>query len=197
MERADQVLSLRDVDRGLAADRGVDHTEQRRRDLRDADATEIRRCREARRVADRAAAERDDPAVAPDPGSRELSPEPRDRPHGFRRLARGEAQRDRVESGELQRAHQTRLVPRGRGRLADHRDAPGPAEVAEMRTDLVEEPSAHQHRVRMVPPDVDAHAAGRDQPGRDRLRGFGGRRVTVDVERDIRIGVCRATLSQR
>ncbi len=63
-EHADQVLAdpaagQLDVDPGLAADRGVDHRQQRRRHLHERDAAHERRRGEAGRVADDAAAERD------------------------------------------------------------------------------------------------------------------------------------------
>src|SRR5439155_44583 len=83
-------------------------------------------------------------ATATDPGFGEISAEPRDGPRRLRAFAGGNAERDRIEPGTLQRAHQARFVARGRGGLADHRDTPGPAEVAEMCADLVEESGAHE-----------------------------------------------------
>ena len=58
MERADQVLAVGRVDAGLAADRGIDLGQQRRRDLDEAHAPPHDRRREAGEVADHAAAER-------------------------------------------------------------------------------------------------------------------------------------------
>ena len=97
----------------------------------------------------------------------------------------------------LERAQQARLVALGGGRLADDRDAAGPAEVTEVRADLVEQPGADQHRIRTLPADVDADAASRDEPGRDRVRGFLGGGVAVDIERDVRVGVRDAAFAQR
>src|SRR6185295_4088040 len=68
MERADQVLALGDVDRRLATDGRVDHAEEGRRNLSDTDAAEERRCGEPRGVPHRTATQRDDPAVAAQPG---------------------------------------------------------------------------------------------------------------------------------
>ena len=60
VERADQVLALRVVHRGLAADRGVDLRQQRGGHLHDREAAQQRGGREAAEVADDAAAERDE-----------------------------------------------------------------------------------------------------------------------------------------
>ena len=87
MEGADQVLAVRRVDAGLAADRGIDLRQQRRRDLHEVHAAPGDRGGEAGEVADDAAAERDDEVAALEPGleqrPRPLA-EPRER---FGRLA--------------------------------------------------------------------------------------------------------------
>ena len=57
-EGSDQVLTLRQVDRGLAADRGIHHREQRGRNLNTGYPAEIERSREPRKVACHTAAER-------------------------------------------------------------------------------------------------------------------------------------------
>ena len=67
VERADQVLALGEVDRGLAADGGVDLGEQRGRGLHDRDAAVVHGGGEAGGVADHAATERDDRVVAQQP----------------------------------------------------------------------------------------------------------------------------------
>ena len=67
VEGADQVLAARMVDAGLAADGGVHHREQRRRQLHDRDAALVGGRREARDVADHAAAEGEHQAVAVEP----------------------------------------------------------------------------------------------------------------------------------
>ena len=64
MEGADEILALRDVDRGLAADRGIDHRQQRGRQLHAIDAAHPAGCGESGHVADHAAAERIDAGVA-------------------------------------------------------------------------------------------------------------------------------------
>jgi hypothetical protein len=60
VERADEVLALRDVDRRLAADGGVDLPDERRRDRDPRNAAEVDRSGETGEVGERAAAERDD-----------------------------------------------------------------------------------------------------------------------------------------
>ena len=64
VERADQVLAGRQVDRGLAADRRVDHRQQRGRHLDHVDPAHPARRGEAGEVADHAAAKRDHRRVA-------------------------------------------------------------------------------------------------------------------------------------
>ena len=64
MEQADHVLAGARVDRGLAADRGVDLGEKRRRDLDEARAALEQASREAGEIAHHAAAEGDDEIVA-------------------------------------------------------------------------------------------------------------------------------------
>ena len=103
VERTDEVLALGEVDAGLAADRGVDHREQRRRDLHDVDAAVVHRRREARGVADDTAAERDDRIRAQQPPLREAT---RQLLHGVERLGRlavGDGEELVVDAGALQR----------------------------------------------------------------------------------------------
>ena len=79
MERADEVLALGQVHAGLAADRAVDHREQRGRHLHDVDAAVVHRGREAGRVADDAAADRDHDVAAQQAPLRELAAQVLDR----------------------------------------------------------------------------------------------------------------------
>ncbi len=72
MEGADEVLALGEIDRGLAADRGVDLADEGARHGDPGDAAEIGRGSEARDVGRAAAAERDDRAAAIEP---QLAPE--------------------------------------------------------------------------------------------------------------------------
>ena len=67
MEGADQILAVLRIDAGLAADRGIDLRQQRGRHLDEIEAAPHARRREAREIADHAAAERDDEIVALDP----------------------------------------------------------------------------------------------------------------------------------
>ena len=68
MEGAEQVLAVRRIDAGLAADRGIDLRQQRGRHLHEIDAAPQDRRREAGEIADDAAAERDHQIVALDLG---------------------------------------------------------------------------------------------------------------------------------
>ena len=66
MKRAEQILAVRRIDSGLAADRGIDLRQQRGRHLHEIDAAAQDRRGKAREVADHAAAERDHQIVALD-----------------------------------------------------------------------------------------------------------------------------------
>ena len=79
MECANEILACGDVDRGLAADRRLDHREQRRWHVRDAHTAQVRRGREPGSISDRTAAERDDAAVTSDASLRERLPQRADR----------------------------------------------------------------------------------------------------------------------
>ena len=68
VEGADQILALRRVDAGLAADGGIDLRQQRGRHLHEIDAAAQDRGGKAGEIADHAAAERDDEIVALDLG---------------------------------------------------------------------------------------------------------------------------------
>ena len=67
MEAADEVLALRRVDSGLAADGAVHLGQQGGRDLDEVDAAQKDAGREARQIADDPAAQRDQQALALDP----------------------------------------------------------------------------------------------------------------------------------
>ena len=64
MEGADQVLAGRQVDRGLAADRGIDHRQQGGRQLHEANAAHPAGRGETGKIANDAAAEREHGNVA-------------------------------------------------------------------------------------------------------------------------------------
>jgi hypothetical protein len=101
VERSGQVLSSLGVDPRLAADRGIDHPDQGRRDSDPAKAAKKRRRGEARHVGRRSAAEADDPALTAD---LELVPQMLDHSRCLRLLAgRDEMRRQphRADSREL------------------------------------------------------------------------------------------------
>ena len=66
VKRAEQILALRRIDAGLAADRGIDLRQQRGRHLHEIDAAAQDRRGKAGEIADHAAAERDHQIVALD-----------------------------------------------------------------------------------------------------------------------------------
>ena len=98
VERADEVLALGRVDAGLAADGGVDHAEQRRRHVHDADPAQPGRGDEAGEVGRRAAADADDRVGAGEAGLAEHRPEERRDLRGLGRLAVGDLERPGLAS---------------------------------------------------------------------------------------------------
>ena len=96
MERSDQVLALRQVDRGLAADRRIDLRDERRRDVDERDTAQVRRGEEPGGIAERAAADRDDRLVPFDAASGELAGRGLDHGQPLRGLAL--RQQHRLES---------------------------------------------------------------------------------------------------
>ena len=130
VERADQVLALGQVDRGLAADGGVDLREQRGRRLHDGDAAVVHRRREAGGVADHAAAEGDDGVVAEQPPRREARAQGVDGGERLGVLAVADEEEVGGDVGALQRGDERRRVEVGDAGLADDRDAPAAAEQA-------------------------------------------------------------------
>ena len=87
MEDADQVLALRRVDAGLAADGAVDLSEQRGRDLHEADAAAQDAGGKAREIADHAAAERHDEIAALEADLEQALAQRGQLAEAFRRLA--------------------------------------------------------------------------------------------------------------
>ena len=71
MKRPDEVLAARVIDPGLAADRGIDLRQQRRRHLYEIDAALVTGRRKSGDVADDTAAECDDAGIAIQPGAHE------------------------------------------------------------------------------------------------------------------------------
>ena len=110
VEGADEVLALGQVDGRLAADRRVDLADERRRHRDPADAAQVRRGREARRVGRAAAAEGDDRSVSPEP---QLTPEPLDRAEALRLLASAQRVDRRLQRRAVQTEHR---------RVRDHLD---------------------------------------------------------------------------
>ena len=121
VEGADEVLALRRVDPGLAADRAVDLGEERRRKLHEADAPAQDRGGEAGEITDHPAAEGHHQVVAADllgdqPLHRALEAGP-----ALRRLPRRQLQDRRLDPGFGQPRPERRQVQRGHPRLGQDR----------------------------------------------------------------------------
>src|SRR5258707_109968 len=87
VERADQVFAAAGIDRGLAAHRGIDLGEQRRRHLNVIEAAPYDGRREPREITDHAAAERDHQITAFDLGDDQFLAHALKRDETFRGLA--------------------------------------------------------------------------------------------------------------
>ena len=92
VKRADQILAVRRVDPGLAADRGVDLGQQRGRDLHDVEPAPGDRRGEAGEVADHATTERHDEIAALDSGSQDGIAHGLEHAPALGRFARGKHQ---------------------------------------------------------------------------------------------------------
>ena len=119
VEGADEVLALRQVDRRLAADRGVDLGDEARRDRHPRDAAEVGRGRESGRVGRAAAAERDD---RPAPVEAQVLPEAVERGERLRLLAGRELVR--LREARAERELRVHAVDAGDVRVGDERDRP-------------------------------------------------------------------------
>ena len=137
VERADEVLALRDVDRRLAADARVDLADERRRHGDPRHAAQVGRRGEARRRRCAAAAERDERSRAVEP---QLAPEPLDDVPLLRLLAarqlvrRDEPVAERVLRRGAVDAHHRRVGDERDGTAAGHELAE-PVERAELVLD--------------------------------------------------------------
>jgi hypothetical protein len=119
VERADEVLALRQVDRRLAADGRIDLGEQGGGHGYPCTSPQVHGRREPRRIGRAAAAERQDGAVAADA---KLAPEPLDGPDRLRRLAERELVRRREPVAE--RELRVGAVDPRDVRIRDERDRP-------------------------------------------------------------------------
>ena len=106
VEGAEQVLALGKVDAGLAADGRVDLGDERGRDLDPGHAPQVRGGEEARRIAERAAADRDERVASLDPQPGVLARRLADHRELLGGLARGQHDvLDRPALGEQALAH--------------------------------------------------------------------------------------------
>ena len=171
MKRADQVLAVRVVDAGLAADRRVHLGEERGRHLHERQAAEQRRRREACEVAHHTAAEGDDGRPALDPRVEEAVVEHGEPGEVLVLLAVGDHHDDRRKTRVAER-RDGRLAVEGPDALArDERAAALEPRRGEARAELREQPRADQHGVRAraeVHPHLvrllDRHGCSRGHP---------------------------------
>jgi hypothetical protein len=158
VEGADQVLAVRRVDAGLAADRGIDLRQQGGGDLHEAHAAAHGRRREARQVPDDAAAERHHEVAALDAGGQDAVADPRPDVEGFRRLAGRDGDHRGGEAVRLEGPRQRLPVEGADMAVGDDRGGAG-AERRDPGSRLGEQPAPDQ--------DVVGPPAERDVDRRD------------------------------
>ncbi len=157
VERTDEVLALGQVHAGLAADRAVDHREQRGRHLHDVDPAVVDRRREAGRVADDPAAHREHEVAAQQAPFGEAAAQRFDRRERLGVLAFAHLEGAGVGSGRRQGvAHRATAVAVDR-RLGDDRD-PAPAAYELGQRVVV----VRDHHVVAAVAEVDANARAHD-----------------------------------
>jgi hypothetical protein len=190
VERADQVLAGRQIDRGLAADRRVGHRDQRGRQVDDVDAAVQGRRDEAGEIADDAAAQREDRAGAIEPGGDQRRGQPAVLGQRLRRLAGRDRLDVEVGAGGGQRGGD-RGDPRREVAVGHQRVAAGAHPRGERRG---ERAVVDDHRVAAV---AEAHPRvarrGRLEP-RDRRDGRGdhlGQRLIGGRDRGVGAAVGR------
>ena len=150
VEEADGVLPARQVDAGLAADRGVHLGEEGGGHLDEVDAAEEAAGGEAAEVADAAAAEGDEAAVALAAGGEHLVPQPLGRGDRLRRLAVGHRQRHLPGGARGQRV-EGRTVEGGEAGRREEEDGAAGGPAGEVRPRLGERPGADEDRRRAAP----------------------------------------------
>ena len=178
MKRAREIFSRGEIDAGFAADRTVDHREQRRWHLEKIDAAQIARRGKSADVADHAAANREERAVAIEFLRREKiehAPEPRER---LRPLARLDREHRRIAEHRAQPAR----VLACEIRVGQHRDlAPGGREPRDLAAHVLGQIRAEANRIAArTEVDVEGldHASHKTRPGaarRGEVRGCPGR----------------------
>jgi hypothetical protein len=151
MERADQVLAGRGVDAGLAADRRVDHAEQRGGHRHPAHPAQPGRGDEAGQVGHRAAADPDDRVGPGEVGAAQRVPA---RPGHLERLGRlgvGHLDRPDGQPGRPQcGADPVGQLPQRGGVHDGHLGRAG-----QQRGQAAEQVRADEHLVGLLPGDVD------------------------------------------
>ncbi len=171
-EGADEVLSLRQVHRGLPADRGVDLRGERRRHLHERDAPHVGGGDEAGEVADRSPAQRHHDVVPVGLLGRELAKQRLVDLQGLRRLARRDAEEDGAEV-PLQEALREGGEPGIRhGSVADHERLRGPGELRQMLGGGLDDAGADRHVVG-APRDRDGHPLHRSSSSIERATSLG------------------------
>ena len=113
VEGADQVLAVRRIDAGLAADRAIDLRQQRGRHLHEIHAAPGNRGGKAGQIADDAAAQRDDQVAAFEPGREDAFDRLAEEGPGLGALARRQDDLGMAQPGRIERFEQPRQLRLG------------------------------------------------------------------------------------
>src|SRR6266581_860812 len=151
---------------GLAADRRVDHREQRGGELDVRDAAEIRGRHESGDVTHDAAPERDDRAIPPELRGEQLVGQRRPRLPRLVPLASWKLQQLYLHLGVVQLRNELFPVQLRHVRIRDHRVAGGRAAVPQQRRQVGQEPAADD--------DVVGRVAALDDRNANRHHGISG-----------------------
>src|SRR5919106_1648440 len=160
VERADEVLPLRQIDRGFAPHRRVDLRRERRRHLEEGNPPHVGRRDEARKVADGTAAERDDEVVAVCLLCRELTMEHRRHRKRLRVLALRYYQVHARPAALCQPSSERLQVALGHLGVGHDERALDAGELGQVRASLVEDPRRDRHVIRPAR-NGDGHALHR------------------------------------
>ena len=145
-EGADRVLGKVRVDAGLAADGGVDHSQESGGDLQEAHPTQPHGGGEARHIPDRAPAQRDHDAGTVQSVLFQAAQEQAQLLEGFGPLAGGQGHRLRMDAGAGQPLREG-LAPQRRHVIVGDQDRPRGAELTQAAGSIEERALPDQDRV--------------------------------------------------
>ena len=152
IDRPDEIFSQTMVDADFASDRAVDLCEERRWELREGDAAQVRRRDKACRIADGAAAESEQRVVAREPVTEEPAVEALDGREALVFLALRHRKRYVGNSGASEARLETSPMEPSHLRLGDDRYPSTWPEPPESVPDIIHVVVRKNHRIRIAGP---------------------------------------------